>query len=417
MITLSHLRRAALATALSAALGLGATACSRDYTVGYLYATASTTGTAGVVDGFQIDYQSGALTQLANSPTPSGGRNPVTLAAGPSGKFIYVIHRDDSSVVVFAVGTDGKLYPQKTYNTIGSFPVAATVDPTGNYLYVVSTFQPGFTNAITGPGNLTVWTINSDGSLADNPLQVNVGTTPTGVSASQYPTGSSTNYIYVTGFDVNATSTSTISAGLVGAVRGFSHDGTAAALTPIDTGTTPIEGSTNLVSLAGVSPSAIVEEQTARFVYVTDKLANQVIGYLVQSGGRLTPMTNGPFATLGLPVAATVDPRAKFLYVANFNDSKVSPYALDTATGTPAGSQGTGTNSTATNPTCVTIEPALGIYLYTSNNGDQSITGLQLDPHNGSLKAIQNTPFHASSLPTCVVAVGNGSHATQVVDK
>ena len=416
MINRSLLRRAALATGLSAALGLGATACSRDYTVAYLYATATTTGTSGLVDGYQIDYQSGALTQLANSPTPSGGRNPVTLVAAPSGKFIYVLNRDDSNVVEFAVGTDGKLYPQNTYNTIGSFPVAAAVDPTGNYLYVASTYQPGFTSAIPGPGNLTVFTVNADGTLA-NPVQVNVGNTPTGVSASQYNTGSTTNFIYVTNFDVNATSTSTVSAGLVGTVRGFSHDGTSATLNPIDTGRTPIQGSSNLVSLAGVSPSAIVEEQTARFVYVTDLLANQVIGYLVQSGGTLVPMTNGPFSTLGRPVGVTVDPRAKYLYVANFNDSRVSPYAIDTASGTPSGSQGSGTNSTGTNPTCVTVEPALGIYLYTSNNADQTITGLQLDPHNGSLKAIQNTPFPASSLPTCVVAVGNGSHATQVVDK
>ena len=69
-----------------------------------------------------------------------------------------------------------------------------------------------------------------------------------------------------------------------------------------------------------------------------------------------------------------------------------------------------------TNPTCVTIEPALGIYLYTSNNGDQTVSGLQLSPNNGTLKQIQNTPYPATALPSCLVAVANGQHATQVVN-
>ena len=394
--------RTALATVMSLALGLGATACSRDYTVGYLYATATTTGTTGVVDGYQIDYQSGALTQLANSPTPSGGRNPVTLVAAPNGKYIYVIHRDDSSVVEFAVGTDGKLYPQNTYNVTGSFPVAVAVDPTGGFLYVVSTYQPGFTTALQGPGNVTVFPIAADGSLGSG-TQVNVGTTPVGISASIYASGSSTNYIYVIHQDPTRG----------GLIYAFSHATGSPALTPVNTGTDAIPGYVN-VSPAGVAPSAIVEDQTGRFVYVTDRLSNQLIGYLVQAGGTLLPMTNGPFATAQYPVSVTIDPRAKYLYVANFNSSSVSSYAIDTATGTP--SQSGGVTQTGTNPNCVTIEPALGIYLYTSNNADQTITGLQLSPNNGSLKLIQNTPFPASSLPSCAVAVANGSHATQVVN-
>ena len=403
--------RTALVTALSLALGLGATACSRDYTVGYVYATATTTGTAGVVDGYAIDFQSGALTQLSNSPVPSNGRNPVFLTATPNGRYIYVLNRDDSDVVEFAVGTDGKLYGQNTYNVTGSFPVSAAVDPTGSFLYVASTYQPGFTTAIPGPGNLTVFSIASDGSLSGG-TPVNVASTPVSVVASPYASGSTTNFVYVVGTASIPNPTGPAQSG--GIISGFSHSNSAPDLTAVPVGNTLINGAN--VARAGVLPSSITEDATARFVYVTDQLSNQLIGYTVQNGGALSPMVNGPFTTGQFPRYATVDPRAKYLYVTNFNAGTVSAYSIDTATGTPAGTVGSGATATGTNPTCVTIDPALGIYLYTANNNDLSITGLQLSPNDGSLKNIQNTPFEATSLPTCVVAVANGSHATQIVN-
>ena len=190
--------RGSVAALVSAALGFGTISCSRDFTVAYVYATASTTTTTGAVDGYLVDYQSGALTQLANSPTSSGGRNPVTLVAAPSGKYIYVINNFDASVVQFAVGTDGKIYPQNTYNVVGSFPVAAAIDATGSYLYVASKYQPGFTDASPGPGDLTVFAINTaDGTLTRNDTVIPTGNNPIGVASSAYPTGSQTHFVYV----------------------------------------------------------------------------------------------------------------------------------------------------------------------------------------------------------------------------
>ena len=132
-------------------MGLGLTACSNDYTVAYLYATTAHAN-PGLINGYKVDYQSGTLDVLADSPIPSGGRNPVTIVASPDHKSVYAIHRDDSIVVFFAIGTDGKLYPQATYNITGSFATAAAIDPAGKFLYVTFTFQPGFTPVSPGPG-------------------------------------------------------------------------------------------------------------------------------------------------------------------------------------------------------------------------------------------------------------------------
>jgi 6-phosphogluconolactonase (cycloisomerase 2 family) len=127
-------------------------------------------------------------------------------------------------------------------------------------------------------------------------------------------------------------------------------------------------------------------------------------------------MNTSPFATGIFPVGVTIDPRGKFLYVANLTSSTVSAYAIDQATGTPVGSVGSASTSTDTAPTCVTVEPALGIYLYTSNSLANTVSAMQLDPHNGGLKQVQNTPFPASALPTCAVTVANGSHPTQIIN-
>ncbi len=402
--------RGSVATLVSAALGFGTISCSRDFTVAYVYATASTTTTTGAVDGYLVDYQSGALTQLANSPTSSGGRNPVTLVAAPSGKYIYVLNSDDNNVVQFAVGTDGKIYPQNTYNVLGSFPVAAAIDSTGSFLYVASTLQPGFTRAAPGPGNLTVFAINTaDGTLTRNDNLIPTGNNPIGVASSAYPTGSQTHFIYVADRE-----TATAAGGgtsPIGYIQTFAQTAPSSTLTRITAGESVPQG-----IRSGVQPSGIAVDPTARFLYVTDSLSNQVGGYLVTASGLPQAMINGPFATGQFPSSLTIDPRAKYLYVTNFNAASVTAFTIDQATGNLAGSVGSSSVGVSTNPTCVTIEPALGIYLYTANNGDQSISGLQLSPNNGTLKNIQNTPYQATSLPTCLVAVANGQHASQVVN-
>ncbi len=76
---------------------------------------------------------------------------------------------------------------------------------------------------------------------------------------------------------------------------------------------------------------------------------------------------------------------------------------------------GSTSTATDTNPTCVTIEPALGIYAYTANNLASDVSALKLDPHNGGLAQVQNTPFPSNGFPTCAVAVANGSHPTQII--
>src|SRR5882757_7769246 len=111
---LNTMGRIAKASIFSLALGLGLTACSRDYTVAYVYVTSAK---SGVINAYSVDYQSGALVQLADSPI-TAGRNPVSIVYSTSAKgnhFVYVVNHDDSTVGTYSVGTDGKLYGENTY--------------------------------------------------------------------------------------------------------------------------------------------------------------------------------------------------------------------------------------------------------------------------------------------------------------
>jgi len=422
--------KSALAAATSLALGFGTVACSRDFTVAYVYSTSASNGT---VSAFAVDYQSGELTQLNGSPFPTQFGNPVSIISHPNGRFVYVISGSQNAAVEsFAVGSDGKLYAQTTVNiTSGAtYPTAAAIDPAGNFLYVTFTLQPSFTTASPGPGGITIFPIHSDGTLGtpfgsgslgyvpvgNNPVAIAVSattcsSTPIIPGNTACPTGAVNSFVYVVDQEASPNA----------AIIGFAQNTSTGALTLLSGSTcttaTPTVPNTCKGYHAGVTPSAIAIEPTGRFVYVTDKTSNQVIGYQIATTttGALTPLVSSPYTTGLYPVAITVDPRGKYVYTANYNANTVSAFSIDPASGSLGGAAGIGNFTASTGPTCVTIEPALGIYLYTSNYLDASISGGQLSPNTGSLSGIPNTPFPAQSLPSCVTSVPNGSHSAQLV--
>jgi 6-phosphogluconolactonase len=410
--------RGTLASILSLAL-LSVTACSRDYVLAYLYVTTAkpltSTSPNGGISAFAVDYQIGSLTPLADSPIPAG-RNPVTLVASPNSQFLYVVNQDDSTIGEYKIGTDGKIFLQNTYNTTGSNPTAIAIDQAGAFLYVTFQYQVGpggqqlYSPASPGPGGVTIFPVSGDGSLG-TPSTVNVGNNPVGVIVSNIPpSGNLGRFVYVIDQETATSPKAT--------VLGFSQNATTGALTPTPGTiiTTDSTGKTVATGYgAGTKPSAIAVDPSSRWVYITDEATNQLYGNNLNNDGSLTAMTNSPFPTGIFPVGVTIDPRGKFLYVANFSSGTVGAYALDVNSGTPTGSVGSASTATGTAPTCVAIEPALGIYLYTSNNLEGDVSAMQLDPHNGGLKQVQNTPFPSGALPTCAVAVANGSHPTQII--
>jgi len=434
--------RTALAAVTSLAIGLGVVACSRDYTVAYVFSTSASNGT---ISAYAVDYQSGELTQIAGSPfTSQVGNNPVTLIAAPNQKFIYIIGGSQSSTVEeMAVGTDGKLYGQNTYNLASgdTSATAAAIDPSGKFLYVAFTYLSPATPGSLGRGGISAFPINTDNSLG-TPFTVPVGNNPVAIAVS--PADCAVTAAAGTGQQTCTTTNGAANSGFVNSfvyvvdqegsnygtnpphLLGFAQNTTTGALTLLSGSSCVVAGSVTTCTgyRSGVTPSAIAIDPTGRYVYVTDKTSNQIIAYSISlanagsgaANGNLTPLVSSPYTTALYPVALTIDPRGKYLYTANYNSNNVSAFSINTADGSLSGAGLTGNFSTSTGPTCVTIDPALGIYLFTSNYLDSSISGGQLSPNTGNLTAIVNTPFPSGTLPSCIISVTNGSHASSIVN-
>jgi 6-phosphogluconolactonase (cycloisomerase 2 family) len=389
----SKFGRVALVSVVSLGLGFGVIACGPSNTIDFLYVTSSKNN-PGQINVYKVDSEAGALIPIPDSPYGSGGRNPVADVTSANGKNLYVVNHDDNTVVEFAIGTDGKLYPQQTCNMPGSFPTQLAINKAGTYLYVVETYQPNFSTNIPGPGALVVFPINATGGLgATGSLCTPVangtkGYFPVGMNPVSVNVLASGSNVYV----ANQTD-ATLSAFAV------QSDGTLTTLA-----TYPV----------GVAPNATASDPTSKFLYVTDGAANQMIGFLVQTNGSLIAMQT-PFKTDNLPDAVQVDPRGTYVYVANYNANNVSAYTIDRGTGNATQISGSTTYAVDAGPTCILVEPAEGRYVYTSNFLGNTVSGLFLNPSTGALSAVQNTPFKAAGQPTCSAAITHGNHSVETV--
>jgi 6-phosphogluconolactonase len=395
---LKSMGRVVKTSVLSLGLALGVTACSNDYTVSYVYMATSKSLPHGLINAYQVDYQSGYLRPLADSPVDAGGRDTVGLVVAPNNLFLYTVNNFDSDVVEFAIGTDGKLYPEHTYNITGSLPTAAAIDAAGKFLFVTFTYQNTatgaslYTPANPGPGGISVFPIKSDNTLG-TPFTVNVGRTPIGIATSA--TG---NYVYVIEQDA-ATSANLI---------GFSENASTGALTPLP-GVTINAGNVASTGFAsGQSPAGILGDSTGTHLYVTDQTLNQVATYTIANG---IPTLAATTITDAGPMGMSFDLTGKYLYVAAYSANTINGFNIGT-NGVPVRSTVAGSSQAGTGPTCVTVSgapsnahPTHAVYLYTSNALSNNLTGEQLNETDGSLVQMQGQPFGGSFLPTCAVTV------------
>ncbi|HEY4378784.1 MAG TPA: beta-propeller fold lactonase family protein [Acidobacteriaceae bacterium] len=393
-MTLKPAGRVIKASMLSLALALGVTACSNDYTVSYVYMTTSKSLPHGLINGYQIDYQNGFLRPLADSPIDAGGRNTVGIVVTPDNLHLYTVNNFDSNVVQFDIGTDGKLYPQNTFNISGSLPTAAAVDAAGKFLFVTFTYQNtpvSYTPANPGPGGISIFPIKSDYSLG-TPTTFNVGRNPVGIATST--TG---NYVYVIEQD------SASSANLLG----FTEDSNGVlkpmAGVTINAGNLPSTG-----FASGPTPISLLEDKTGTHLYLTDQTLNQVATYTIANG---VPTLAGTTPTDGGPMGMAFDLSGKYLYVVANTANAINGFTLNSS-GLPVRFSSGGTIQAGTGPTCVSVSgapsnanPSHAEYLYTSNALSNNLTGEQVNRSDGSLAQLQGSPFGGSALPTCVVTV------------
>jgi 6-phosphogluconolactonase (cycloisomerase 2 family) len=371
-------------------------------TIDYVFlADASGIGGAGQVQTFDADSETGALRPGAKD-VASGGMNPVAMAATSDYSNLYVVNQGSNNVVHFSLSAGGAL-TQKDVVTTSASPVGVAVNAAGTYLYVISGPSP----AVVTEYSLSSGTIGAVTTQETLTLSNYSGDTivPTGITVL-----ANGGALYVSAYDQSAYNPggATTSSANPGWIFGYAV-GSGGALAP--SGNSPYK--------AGVKPSAIVSDPTNRFVYATDFASNQLIGYTIQSGSVLNFLINGPFATGNEPASIAIDPRGKYLYVANSLASTVSAYAIDLATGTPSAAvnvTGAQLNTTDSQPVSVTVDAALGRFVYTANQLGNSVSGFQLNPNSGSLQPTQATPYPSGDKPAAVLTVPHGNHSIETVN-
>jgi 6-phosphogluconolactonase len=379
------------------------TACQL-VTIDYVFvadSSGSGAGSAGQIETYAVDSQSGAL-RVADPAVPSGGVGPVSLAVTANYYHLYVANAASKNVVHFSIATNGILTKQETI-TLAAAPVALAVNQANNYLYVVY----GTTSAtlaeypLSNLGVIGAATSSQSLTLPANPADTVV---PTGVTVL-----ANNNNVYVSAYDgsaYNPGGTPTSSAN-PGWVFGFAV-GSGGVLTP--TGGSPYK--------AGVKPSGISGDPVNRFLYVTDFASNELIGYAIQSGGVLNFLVNGPFKTGNEPTSIVVDPRGIYIYVPNALDSSITGFNIALPTGTPStivNSNSSLVYATDTQPVAIAVDPALGRFVYTANHLGNSISGFRLDPSTGVVTQTQATPYPTAANPTALVMVPHGNHSVQAV--
>lgn len=412
---LSKIGRIILALVASASLGLGMTACGGG-TIGYLWVV----GTYyNQITGFKIDDYTGNLTAVPHSPFTSGGTNPITILLKPGGgRFVYVINSGSAAtaptattlatqttpgnISEYSVGGDGVLTFQQTFFSQGIHPTWATFDSTGTYLYVQDQYAPDN----TGNGSITAFVVASDtGRLA---LVPNAAIkTPAGVATSYFSVGASPVMTKVG----NGSCLFTL---LPNSVFAYVI-GSGGQLTLAQTGAQQIgSGVGSLSSIntgAGTGGSA--------YTYITEKSTNMIFseqaGSSACSLATINQSQQTNLAGTANPVNSLTSSNGRFLYVINQTStasvgtaaSSISAFTIDSLGRLAALADSSNPYSTGSAPVCIVQDPT-NQYLYTSNSGDNTVTGKIIDQNRGVLSLLsRGSVFPTTQTPTCMVVSGN----------
>jgi 6-phosphogluconolactonase (cycloisomerase 2 family) len=412
--------KALLMSALSIAVIFGVSSCIEDYSVGFLYVTGTlTAGTAGqgIITGFKIAHNTGKLTAINTLPISSGGANPVRAVLLTGSRFLYVLNKGttasggtdctptdpctNANITEFAVGGNGVLTAQETFQTQGLNPFRLIADSPGNYLYVLDQNAPSNSACslalgagVNTCGDITAFQINQTTGRLE--LLENAQVTAANGAALTY-------------FPVPANPIDfSLSAGYILTLSGTAATGDSVFPYTYNQGTGQLAVSQNTSQPLGIGAGTAIVNGGSN-VYVLDNegtlvsgsgASSQILPFSVGSNGALQSQTGGVVPddpTLNNPIYLIVESKGKFAYVINQGNnaqgtnaqSGIAGYVIDPTTrqlsfiaGEPFGS-GAG-------PQCMVEDPS-DQYVYSADFNDSAVTGRVVDPNSGVLNQMRVT--------------------------
>jgi 6-phosphogluconolactonase len=277
----------------------------------YVLAFPSTSNT-GLIAAFSVDLSTGALISLAGSPHSTGvGTGSVSLA--PSGEFLFVANQGspndgaDASISAFKIeGSTGALTALPGVSNMQAAPYTAHVDPGSRRLYVAN-LQSDLIHAFDIDTNGALEPISGVATIraGNDPVLIEPFASPQITSPPIF----TPKFAYVA--DVGSNS-----------VASFAIDAATGAWAP--TGIAPSDGA---------NVRAVAARRAGHHVY-SIQFSGHASAYVADpTSGALTRVAGAPTPTGAGPVAVAIDPSHRFAYALNANDSTVTRYGIEIATG------------------------------------------------------------------------------------
>ncbi len=326
------------------------------------------------VSAYAVDALSGALTAVSGSPFASGAE-AMSIAAVPSGKFVYIAYADDGTIGGFSVNAStGALTPVR-----GSpFPAAPSVSslavaPSGDYLFTANNDSESLYAYAIDPAT---------GALSRAAGYALLHSTPADVAVM--PSG---RFIYA--------------ADHFTAVHGFAFDAAAGRLTLVP-------GSP--YTTGGLYPSGGVIDPDGRFFYTTHLYSALIAGFAVDPAtGSLSLIPGSPFPMRDIEGSfrLTIDRQGRFVYASNCNHPSISIFSRDAVSGALSEIPGSPFRRTVepyVYPSAVAIHPS-GLFAYASSYFENNVHGFAVDPLSGMLTEIAGSPRPTGDHPVDLAIV------------
>ena len=333
----------------------------------FLYAAIPATN---AILAYREDPNGGILTPLVTSPI-TAGTAVQALIVHPSKKFLYAANSGEGDVSLFTISSEGTLSETGSRAIAGIAPSLLAMDSAGKYLYVGN----------TGSFDISIFSINATTGMLSQ-LGANF---PIGISPLNLQVTPSDSFLYVTGVGTPA-----------GVIEGFSLvNGVPAG----QSGQNPVVPGSPFTT--GTAPYGLAIDPTGSYLYTANKLDNSISEFSIGSNGVLTQLANSPVGeTYISPVALQIDNSGKYLYVANQGSGNIGAYSIGTGgslallSGSPFASQA--------QPTVMATD-ALGHFLFVGNLTNPKIQSFGLNTGNGTLVSVYS--YTASGAPTSMVVV------------
>src|SRR5579862_8850920 len=148
-----------LAAVVSLVLMFGATSCTNNYTVAFVF----TVGTQyNQIGSYNEAYETGILKPSKGSPFGSGGTAPIRTFVLAGGRYLYVLNQgaaqvdsggnitySGANVSLFSIGGDGTLAFQASYTSQGFNSIRFLPDTSGKFLYILDSYAPQSASGVT----------------------------------------------------------------------------------------------------------------------------------------------------------------------------------------------------------------------------------------------------------------------------